>query len=134
MEPRLDSPSSIDLRSLKKPSDKEAKNTELEKHEQFLRTLGFSEESITKLKTERPALFDYVNGHEVVNLLQTLGFNAKEIIISSPVVLSRSTENIKQKIDDLKSLRFADPNKMIASAPGIFGHSIEDIKQKILDL
>ena len=56
------------------------------------------------------------------------------MITSLPAILGYNIENIKQKIDDLKSLGFADPTKMITSLPAILGLNIENIKQKIDDL
>jgi hypothetical protein len=53
------------------------------------------------------------------------------MIASSPPILGLNIENIKQKIEDLKALGFANPEKMIASFSPILGLNIENIRKKI---
>ena len=65
-----------------------------------------------------------------------LGFKREdvlEMIKVSPLLLTYSIENIKNKIDDIVSLGYTleETISMLKSLPALFGYSIENIKEKI---
>ncbi len=119
----------VDLRTV---YDEDAKIAEIEKRENFLRTVGFSDEEIMRLKDNRPTLYDIVNVQNTLDSLKQIGFtNPEKMITSLPAILGYNIENIKQKIDDLKVLGFTNPEKMITSLSAILGYNIENIERKI---
>ena len=73
---------------------------------------------------------------DIYHFLLSLGYSKEEVIKmtkNSPAIYSYSTENMKQKIEDIIELGYSREEviKMTKSLPSIYGLSIENMKQKI---